>query len=65
MCEPKLIHMIAVKHILRYVRGTIAYGLRYTPSGGVMYMALQIQIGWAVLWTGRVLPDIASVLVQL
>jgi hypothetical protein len=28
--------MIAVKYILRYVRGTIAYGLRYTSSGGVM-----------------------------
>jgi hypothetical protein len=36
MCEPKRIHMVAVKHILRYVRGTIAYGLRYTSSGGVM-----------------------------
>ena len=36
MCEPKHIHMVVVKHILRYVRGTIAYGLRYTASGGVM-----------------------------
>ena len=36
MCEPKHIHMVAVKHILRYVRGTLAYALRYTSSGGVM-----------------------------
>jgi hypothetical protein len=36
MCEPKHIHMVAIKHILRYVRGPIAYGLRYTSSGGVM-----------------------------
>jgi hypothetical protein len=36
MCESKHIHMVVVKHILRYVRGTIAYGLRYTFSGGVM-----------------------------
>jgi hypothetical protein len=36
MCEPKHIHMIAIKHVLRDVRGTIAYGLRYTSSGGVM-----------------------------
>ena len=36
MCELKHIHMVVVKHILRYVRGTIAYGLRYTSSGGVM-----------------------------
>jgi hypothetical protein len=37
MCEPKHIHMVVVKHILRYVRGTIAYGLRYTSSGGVIF----------------------------
>jgi hypothetical protein len=36
MCEPKHIHMVVVKHVLRYVRGTIAYGLRFTSSGGVM-----------------------------
>jgi hypothetical protein len=36
MCEPKHIHMVVVKHIVRYVRGTIAYGFRYTSSGGVM-----------------------------
>jgi hypothetical protein len=36
MCEPKHIHMVVVKHILRYVWGTIAYGLRYTSSGGVI-----------------------------
>jgi hypothetical protein len=30
MCEPKHIHMVAVKLFLRYVRETIAYGLRYT-----------------------------------
>jgi hypothetical protein len=58
------IHMIVVKHILRYVRGTIAFGLRYTSSGGVMLHELQIQIGWAVQWIGRALPDIVSVWVQ-
>jgi hypothetical protein len=36
MCNPKHIHMIVAKHILRYVRGTIAYGLGYNSSGGVM-----------------------------
>jgi hypothetical protein len=34
MCEQKHIHMVVVRHILRYVRGT--YDLRYTSSGGVM-----------------------------
>jgi hypothetical protein len=36
MCEPKHIHMVVAKHILIYIRGTIAYGLKYTSSGGVM-----------------------------
>ena len=27
-------------------------------------MALQIQIGWAVQWTGRVLPDIDSAMIS-
>jgi hypothetical protein len=36
MCGQKHIYMVAVKHILRYVRGTIVYGLIYTSNGGVM-----------------------------
>jgi hypothetical protein len=35
MFEPRHRHWIAAKHILRYLRGSIAYGLRYTSSGGV------------------------------
>jgi hypothetical protein len=36
MAEPRERHWVAGKHILRYLRGTIAYGLKYTSSGGVM-----------------------------
>ena len=36
MLDPKHIHLIAAKHILRYVRGTITYGLRYTSSSRVL-----------------------------
>jgi hypothetical protein len=32
MVEPIHVHMIAVKHILRYLKGTIDYGLRYTSD---------------------------------
>jgi hypothetical protein len=36
MSEPRHKHLIASNHILRYLRGSIAYGLRYTSSGGVL-----------------------------
>ncbi|XP_059078202.1 uncharacterized mitochondrial protein AtMg00810-like [Cryptomeria japonica] len=29
MCEPKQLHLVAAKHILRYLRGTIGLGLKY------------------------------------
>jgi hypothetical protein len=35
MCEPKHIHMVVAQHILIYVWRTIAYGIKYTYSGGV------------------------------
>ena len=35
MTEPRLRRWVAAKHILRYLRGTITYGLRYTFSGGL------------------------------
>jgi len=35
MVEPKRVHWAAVRHILRYVCGTIEYGLRYTRGDDV------------------------------
>lgn len=32
MCEPRQIHLVATKHIVRYFRGTVAYGLRYSSG---------------------------------
>lgn len=36
MDEPRERHWMAGKHVLRYLRGTIAYGLKYTSSSSVM-----------------------------
>ena len=36
MSDPKHIHWVATKHVLRYVQGTITYGLRYTSSSGLL-----------------------------
>ena len=46
MSNPKHIHLVAAKHILRYVRGTITYGLRYTSSIGVL-LSGYLDSDWA------------------
>lgn len=32
MSEPRQIHLVAIKHTLRYLRGTVGYGLKYSSS---------------------------------
>ena len=32
MCEPRQIHWTAAKHVLRYLRGTVGYGLTYASG---------------------------------
>lgn len=35
MCEPKRVHWVAAKHILRYLQGTVDFGLDYRQGDGV------------------------------
>jgi hypothetical protein len=35
MVEPKRVHWVAAKHVLRYLRGTIKFGLSYIQGDGV------------------------------
>jgi len=35
MVEPRQIHWVATKHVLRYLHGTVGYGLRYVLGGEV------------------------------
>jgi hypothetical protein len=35
MVEPRHVHWIAAKHVLRYLHGTVGYGLRYVSDGEV------------------------------
>ena len=32
MCKPKQTHLVAAKHILRYLSGAIGYGLKYSKT---------------------------------
>jgi hypothetical protein len=45
MTEPRQRHWVTAKHILRYLRGTITYGLRYTSSGG-LFLHGYADVGW-------------------
>ena len=38
MTDPRQRHCVASKHILRYLHGTIAYGIRYASNGGVLLL---------------------------
>ena len=33
--DPKNVHLIAAKHILRYLKGTVDYGLKYEASQNI------------------------------
>jgi hypothetical protein len=35
MVEPRQVHWMATKHMLRYLHGIIGYGFRYVSSGDV------------------------------
>ena len=45
MVDPRHIHWIGVKNLLRYLRGTINYGLRYTARS--MRLHGYINADWA------------------
>ena len=55
MIDPRHVHWIAAKHVLRYLPGTIGYGLRYTSAGGVTLSSYTDSD-----WAGRVLQNTAS-----
>jgi hypothetical protein len=46
MTEPRQRHWVVAKHILRYLRGTITYGLRYTSSGDLLLHGY-VDADWA------------------
>ena len=52
MCEPWQIHWTATKHALRYLRGTVGYGLRYDSECDLKLQGF-IDSNWAGCTTDR------------
>jgi hypothetical protein len=46
MVDPRRLHWIAAKHVLRYLRGIVEYGLLYEHSGGVTLVGFTF-VDWA------------------
>jgi hypothetical protein len=46
MVEPRHVHLVVAKHVLRYLNGTIGYGLRYVSDGEVKLQGY-IDSDWA------------------
>ena len=35
MANPKHIHLVGAKHVMRYLKGTLDYGIRYASNGEI------------------------------
>ena len=55
------VHLIAAKHILRYLKGIVDYGLKYEANKKIMW----IRIGQVVPLIGRALLGATSVWDQM
>jgi hypothetical protein len=55
LVEPRRVHLIAAKHVMIYLKGTLDYGLCYTEIMNLYYVVILIQIGLEVLQTGTTL----------
>jgi hypothetical protein len=64
MQTPHESHWKAAKKILRYVRGTIQFGIHYSSRGLLYWLVSLIQIGSATLMIENLLKVMFSALVQ-
>ena len=46
MVEPRRVHWVAAKHVLRYLAGIVEYGLDYRRSDGIRLIAFT-DLDWA------------------
>ncbi|PRQ16261.1 putative RNA-directed DNA polymerase [Rosa chinensis] len=53
MSQPRVSHLIAVKRILRYVKGSLGHGLLFTPQRQPVHLSAYSDADWAGCPTSR------------
>ena len=48
LIQPRWVHLVAAKHVMRYLKGTIDFGIYYDGSHEYRLLAIQMQIGLEV-----------------
>ena len=61
MIDPRHVHLTATKHILRYLKGMIDYGLKYKADQRINLGGYVIQIRQEVPSIGRALQGVGLV----
>ena len=56
MIQPRQTHWITLNHVLRYIRDTVGYGLRYASIMNLSLQDMAIQIEQKLQWTRRAHP---------
>ena len=60
LTDPRHVYLIAANHILRYLKGTVDYGLKYEVNQKINLEGY-VDSNWAVPLIGRALQGVASV----
>ena len=64
LVEPRRVHLVAAKHVMRYLKGMLDYGLFILEIMTSDCMVILIHVGMKVLLIGRRVHDVFSVLVS-
>ena len=61
LTDPRHVHLIAAKHILRYIKGTIDYGLKYEANQKINLEGYLDSYWESLPVIGRALWGVASI----
>jgi hypothetical protein len=61
LVEPRRVHLVAAKHVMRYLKGTIDYGLSYDRDHNFTLSGYTDSVGQEALLTEKAPPDAVSV----